>query len=222
MKIFISYSWKSPDNIAWVEKLINKLRRDKLEVLVDREELQPGDDINQFMEQILNPEIQKVFIICDKYYKSDADARTGGVGKEFGMIADDINKNPRKYVPVVKEIDEKGQPYIPASLRGRFYIDFTKDSNAAYRQLLSVLLVEKEEESEQPSNATDNAISDSAITNILDSNLHSSKSSDSNICTNLSLDVIKAKGYFDIDIDKSSIIFGEKGKSRLESVVIKY
>ena len=34
MKIFISYSWKSPDNVTWVGQLINKLRQDRIQQLV--------------------------------------------------------------------------------------------------------------------------------------------------------------------------------------------
>lgn len=86
-KIFISYSWSSPQHEQWVMDLAAKLRNDGVDTIINKWHLKPGQDKFAFMERmILSEEIHKVLVVCDKKYKEKADIRSGGVGVEIQVI----------------------------------------------------------------------------------------------------------------------------------------
>ena len=218
MKIFISYSWKSPDNVAWVRSLIEKLEKNGFQVVIDRRETHSSDDLNAFMERIItDKEIEKVLIICDKHYKEAANSRTGGVGQEVRMIATDIVDNPRKYIAILYELDENKKHYVPAFLAGRKYVDFSKNYNEGYNNLLSELIGDdlrppvstkstKLSDTEDIDNKDSNAEAgnpDCSHTTEGETNAHNSSKPCMKCCC------IKYKGYFEVDIEQSSVIVGE-------------
>ena len=123
-KIFISYSWSSDQ---FVMPLAQRLVNNGVDVVLDKWNLKEGQDKYAFMEQCVNdPDITKVLIICDKAYADKANSRTGGVGDETTIISSEVydKMQQEKFIPIVIEHDEKGDPYAPAYIKSRIYIDY--------------------------------------------------------------------------------------------------
>ena len=128
-KIFISYSWTTPNHEDWVINLAERLVTDGVDVIIDKWHLKEGHDKFNFMESMVNAaDIDKVLIILDKKYTSKADERSGGVGTETQIISPKIysNVSQEKFIPIVVERDESGNAYIPTYLDGRIYIDLSE------------------------------------------------------------------------------------------------
>jgi hypothetical protein len=116
-KLFVSYSWTSPDHEAWVLQLASDLRESGIDVILDKWDLKEGHDAHAFMEKMVtDPEIKKVILICDKAYAEKTDGRAGGVGTEAQIISGKIyeRQDQGKFVAVLKERDEHGRAYLPA------------------------------------------------------------------------------------------------------------
>ncbi|WP_343539640.1 toll/interleukin-1 receptor domain-containing protein [Sphingobacterium thalpophilum] len=140
-KVFISYSWSSPQHEIWVLNLAEKLTHDGVHVILDKWDLTPGQDKYAFMEQMVHAvDIDKVLIILDQKYSEKANDRSGGVGTETLIISDKVYKSTtqEKFVPIVAERDVNGEAYLPTYLNSRIYIDLSSESGyeAAYEQLL--------------------------------------------------------------------------------------
>ena len=137
-KIFISYSWSSD---ALVLQLAQRLVSHGIDVVLDKWNLKEGQDKYIFMERCVNdPDITKVLIICDKIYAQKADGRMGGVGDETVIISSEIygNMEQEKFIPVIAEKDEDGNPYVPVYIKTRIYIDLADQNTyeAEYEKLL--------------------------------------------------------------------------------------
>ncbi|MCH5461318.1 TIR domain-containing protein [Lactobacillus sp. LC28-10] len=140
-KVFISYSWSSK---AWVNALAKELVNNGIDVAVDFWDLQKGDDMYVYMEKEVNDKsIDKVLIVCDKQYKEKANNRQGGVGTETQILTPEIYKrtSPRKYIPILKELDENQQACIPTFLSSKFYLDFSNPQKHAemFEELVNVI-----------------------------------------------------------------------------------
>jgi len=140
-KIFISYSWTSDEHTTWVADLGERLMSDGVVVVLDQWDLQDGQDLNDFMEQMVkDPEIKRVIIVSDATYTAKADGRKGGVGTETQIISQEVYESvdQTKFVPVLRERDSDGKPCLPIYLKSRKYIDFSDFDNdaEAYEQLL--------------------------------------------------------------------------------------
>jgi hypothetical protein len=140
-KIFISYSWSTPNHEQWVINLAEKLMSDGVNVIIDKWYLKEGNDKYSFMESMVKSEdIDKVLIILDKKYAEKANQREGGVGTETQIISPNIYKNvaQEKFIPIIAEKDEDGNAYFPIFLEGRIYIDlsFTETYEENYEILL--------------------------------------------------------------------------------------
>jgi hypothetical protein len=130
-KLFVSYSWTTPDHEAWVLALATELRESGVDVILDKWDLREGHDAHAFMEKMVtDPDIKKVILICDKAYVDKTDGRSGGVGTEAQIISGKIYENQAqgKFVAIAKERDENGQPYLPAYYKSRIYIDLSDPS----------------------------------------------------------------------------------------------
>lgn len=88
-RVFISYSWDSPDIKVWVYELANKLCESGINARLDRFHLTPGMDIPQWTTNELIKS-DKVLLICDEYYSEKADTRRAGVGWETMLIQGDV------------------------------------------------------------------------------------------------------------------------------------
>lgn len=132
-RVFISYSWTSPEYEEKITKFVNRLRDTGVDTVYDKYDLEVGASTHAFMEKsVTDDNIDKVLIFCDDKYVEKADARKGGAGTETLIISpkvyDDVDpagKN-KKFIPVIMERKENGKPCIPAYLDGRLYFDFSQ------------------------------------------------------------------------------------------------
>ncbi len=137
-KVFISYSWSSDDiTMPLAERLVSH----GIEVVLDKWDLKEGQDKYVFMEQCVNdPEIDKVLIVCNQKYAERANNREGGVGDETAIISTEVygKVNQEKFIPIIAECDEEGNPYVPAYIKSRIYIDLSnvEKYEAEYEKLL--------------------------------------------------------------------------------------
>ena len=130
-KLFISYSWTSPDHEEWVLQLATELRESGVDVILDKWDLKEGHDANVFMEQMVTDEqIKKVLLICDQTYVEKANRRTGGVGTEAQIISGEIyeKSDQEKFVAIVRERNPDGSASLPAYYKSRIYIDLSDPS----------------------------------------------------------------------------------------------
>lgn len=140
-KIFISYSWSSPNHEDWVINLAERLVSDGIEVKIDKWDLKEGHDMFDFMESMVNSsDIDKVLIILDEKYSSKANSRKGGVGTETQIISPEIynNVSQEKFIPIVTQRNESNEAFIPTFLKSRIYIDFSEEEHfeKSYESLL--------------------------------------------------------------------------------------
>ena len=140
-RVFISYSWTSPDHLEWVVQLAEKLCGDGIDVILDQWDLKEGHDKYHFMEQMVSdPDVGTVLAISDQLYAEKADGRKGGVGTETQIISKEIYESTKqeKFVPIVRERDDDGKECLPVFLQTRKYIDFSDDDKfgESYDQLV--------------------------------------------------------------------------------------
>ena len=140
-KLFISYSWSSPEHEEWVIALATQLRESGVDVILDKWDLKEGNDAYAFMEKMVtDPEIKKVALICDRIYTEKADGRSGGVGTETQIITPEVysKQDQNKFVAIIAERNERGNPFLPAYYKSRIYIDLSiSDSyEAGFEQFL--------------------------------------------------------------------------------------
>lgn len=142
-KIFISYSWTSPSHQDFVLRLAERLMSDGVHALLDRWDLQEGQDKYAFMERMVtDPEISRVIIICDKKYTEKANNKVGGVGTESQIISSEVYNrvDQKKFIPVITEY-QNDNPCLPAFLSSRLYIDLSDESknDDEYDKLLRII-----------------------------------------------------------------------------------
>lgn len=132
-RTFISYSWTSPGHEQWVLDLATRLRESGVDAILDKWDLREGADKFAFMERMVtDSSVHKVIVVCDQLYADKADERAGGVGTETTIISQEIynqidpTAQAQKFVAVITEKDDTGQPYIPAFLKSRIYIDMSE------------------------------------------------------------------------------------------------
>lgn len=144
-KVFISYSWGDKEHQDWIVNLGTRLINDTVDVVLDKWSLKDGHDIHSFMEEMVKAEdIFRVLIVSDSRYKEKANEREGGVGTETQIITPNIyNKQKQeKFIPLVLERDEDGNPCLPIYLSSRKYIDFSQAEHFedSYEELLRNIL----------------------------------------------------------------------------------
>lgn len=137
-KVFISYSWSSQEKVI---ELAERLVSHGIDVVMDIWNLKEGQDKYAFMEQCVNnSEIDKVLIICDQKYTEKANNREGGVGDETVIISSEVygKVKQEKFIPIIFEKDEEKNPYCPAYIKSRIYIDLSSEGEyeTEYEKLL--------------------------------------------------------------------------------------
>lgn len=131
-KLFISYSWTNQEHIDWVIALATELRRNGVDVILDKWRLKEGYDAHAFMEQIVtSPGVRKVAIICDAVYVEKSRKRSGGVGAESQIMSGELygKVDQDKFVAIALHKDENGRVALPIFMNQRIFIDFTNSSN---------------------------------------------------------------------------------------------
>ncbi|MCH5340449.1 MAG: toll/interleukin-1 receptor domain-containing protein [Acetatifactor sp.] len=124
--VFISYCHKDVTE-EWIDKLVSSLGQYGIYSIVDIYDLQLGQDLSYFMEQI--KKVDKVLMLLGKEYKERANNRQGGVGTETQIISCDVYNDVEqtKFIPIVIDKDENGDVYLPYYLETRLYIDFSDE-----------------------------------------------------------------------------------------------
>jgi hypothetical protein len=121
------------------------LERNGVHVVIDKWDLPVGGDSSVFMEQMVtDPSIDKILMVCDRYYSEKAARRVGGVGTEAQIISRELYEQEdriggsQRFIPIVAEKDGKGFPYLPIFVKSRIYIDLSDDSvrDSGLEQLL--------------------------------------------------------------------------------------
>jgi hypothetical protein len=143
-KVFISYSWSSPAHQQLVQSWAVQLVADGIDVVLDIYDLKEGHDKYAFMERMVTDEsVTHVLVICDKVYSEKADARKAGVGTESQIISKHVYEkvDQSKFIPIVCEFDEKGNPFLPTYLKPRIWINFSSPEqvNGNWEQLIRVI-----------------------------------------------------------------------------------
>lgn len=141
IKVFVSYSWDSPEHKAWVKKLADTLEEiQEVHVTWDGYDLDSLVDKNYFMEAGIH-DADLVLVIATSKYKAKADGRLGGVGLETFMGSalhwDGLLRDKKsKLVVVLREPDS-----TPRYLQGHFHLDFRNDADFPSRmgELLDLL-----------------------------------------------------------------------------------
>ncbi|MGP2801457.1 toll/interleukin-1 receptor domain-containing protein [Serratia marcescens] len=127
-KVFISYSWDSPEHKLWVSSLATWLRQNGIDIILDQWHVRGGEDLITFMERSIG-EADRVIIICTENYAQKAKERSGGVGYENTLLTNELIKNlgSYKFIPVIKQTNT---PYTtPSSLSTRLYYDLSGGQN---------------------------------------------------------------------------------------------
>ena len=133
-KLFISYSWSSPEHQDLVIRLAKELMENGIDVILDKWDLKEGHDAYAFMERMVtDPDIKKVAIITDRIYCEKADGRDGGVGTETQIISKEVydKQDQNKFVAVVTEKDESDNAYVPTYYKSRIHIDLSEPDTYA-------------------------------------------------------------------------------------------
>lgn len=128
-RLFISYSWSTPEHEQWIIDLATELVNSGVEVILDKWDLREGHDSVAFMEKMVTDQsISKVILICDQVYASKADGRAGGVGTETQIISGEVysKQDQDKFVAVIAEKDAEGKPYLPTYYKSRIYVDLSE------------------------------------------------------------------------------------------------
>lgn len=137
-KVFISYSWSSEEKVC---EIVERLMYSGIDVVFDKYDLKEGQDKYVFMEKSVNDDtVDRVLIFCDKVYADKANNRTGGVGDETIIISPEIYSNVKqnKFIPIILEHEDNGEPCCPSYIKSRIYIDLSNDDNfeASFEKLI--------------------------------------------------------------------------------------
>ncbi|MDU7482369.1 MAG: TIR domain-containing protein [Hafnia alvei] len=143
-KVFVSYSWSSPAHKDFVQQIADRLLSDGVDVIIDIYDLKEGHDKNAFMERMIADEsVTHVLVMCDKLYSEKADARKSGVGTESQIISQEVYSSVEqsKFIPIVCQYDECGEPYLPIFLKSRIWVDLSspEKENENWEKLIRLL-----------------------------------------------------------------------------------
>jgi hypothetical protein len=128
-KIFISYSHDTQDHKAWVLKLGSNLLARGVDVVLDRWDLAPGQDMSMFMQRGI-AEADRVLMICSATYVQKAEAGLGGVGYERLIVTAELIQSidTIKFIPIMRLNPQKT---IPIFIGPRLNVDFNDDTKYA-------------------------------------------------------------------------------------------
>ncbi len=121
--VFISYSYDEEAHKAFVVKVAEDLGIGRVGVVLDRWDLELGEDIAQFMEQGIS-RADFFLAMCTPKYAQRFDSRDGGAGQEGAMISASVLEGSKKdrVIPALCRGDRESS--IPKQLKGRRYLDF--------------------------------------------------------------------------------------------------
>lgn len=140
-RVFISHTSREAAEKEWVTRFAGDLRSAGLHVVLDRWDLQFGDDLTRFMVHGIE-QADFVLMVCTPAYAEKALATHGGVAFEHMIISGAIHTHTaasNKFIPILR----LGEPArsIPAYLRNRYFADFRQEDayTSALQQLVPAL-----------------------------------------------------------------------------------
>ncbi len=137
-KVFISYAWGTEEYQEKVMSLCNQLVQDGIDVILDKWDMQEGNDTFAFMEQCVKDEsITNVLILLDSIYAKKANDYKGGVGTETQIISPEVYKEVKqtKFLPIVFERSEEGEICKPVYLKSKLHFDLTVQDKYEYEYM---------------------------------------------------------------------------------------
>ncbi len=141
--VFVSYSHDSEGHKAWVLQLATRLRHNGVDAILDRWNLDLGQDVAAFIERGLS-ESNRVLSICSDNYVRKSNLKEGGVGYEKRIMTAEImvDIDANWVIPIIRE--NTRNDIVPTFLRGCMYVDFRDDLRyeQKYEELLRSLLDE--------------------------------------------------------------------------------
>ena len=107
--------------------LATQLRENGVDVILDKWNLEYGNDLHHFMETSVR-ESDFVVIICTPNYARKANVGSGGAGYEKQIVTGEMfqDENPSKFIPLVRNGSDREA--LPSFLKSKNYIDFRDDS----------------------------------------------------------------------------------------------
>ena len=139
-KVFVSYSWDSPEHRRWVRDLAARLRGDGVDTTLDQWHAVPGDQLPGFMESAIR-QSDFVLSVCTPKYRQRSDDRAGGVGYEGDIMTAEVfvGQSQRKFIPILRS--GEWREASPSWLRGKYYVDLRGEpyGEEAYQDLLTTL-----------------------------------------------------------------------------------
>lgn len=126
-KAFVSYSHDGPKHSSWVLKLASDLRAVGVDVILDRWDLVPGQDVSLFMQKGIS-EADRVIMVCSSSYVSKSEEGVGGVGYERLIVTGEVVKSidTIKFIPILRG---NSSAKLPSFLGPRLYVDFSDDAD---------------------------------------------------------------------------------------------
>ena len=141
--VFVSYSHDSEDHMTWVLQLATRLRQNGINTILDRWNLDLGQDVAAFIERALS-ESKRVLCICSDNYVKKANEMRAGVGYEKKIMSAEImsDSDTSWVIPVIR--NNTSGDLVPTFLKGCLYVDFRQDRGyeTKYEKLLRSLLNE--------------------------------------------------------------------------------
>ncbi|MCR5061371.1 MAG: TIR domain-containing protein [Saccharofermentans sp.] len=147
-KVFISYAWGTKEYQDKVLAFATQLRRDGVDVVIDKWDLSEGNDTIAFMQNSINDKtVTNVLMLIDPVYAQKADDFSGGVGTETQIISPKVYKEVTqdRFIPIVFMRDEAGKICKPTYLQCRLHFDLSLVENydEEYRRLVRTLYGEE-------------------------------------------------------------------------------
>lgn len=140
--VAISYAQENPEYIEKVMGFADYLRREcgynaVMDQLLKQE--QTAIDFNEMMSKLI-ADSDKVIVVLSPTYKKKADAFESGVGKEYRIILEQIDKKEKKFIFITFESLEEVnvEDIIPSGLGNREILNFSEGSEQ-WEDLLSKL-----------------------------------------------------------------------------------
>ncbi|AYQ36664.1 SEFIR domain-containing protein [Runella sp. SP2] len=134
-ELFVTYAWGDIDHENWVHSFVNFLRENGFDAENDRliNQRETATDFMQMMHKGMT-DYKKVIIVLSSGYKSKAEGFKSGVGTEFSLILNDMDKNRNKYI-LISPFGIKDE-YTPLAFKNKDIVDFSNPFNKVEQQRL--------------------------------------------------------------------------------------
>ncbi|MDR1796893.1 MAG: TIR domain-containing protein [Clostridiales Family XIII bacterium] len=147
ISVFISYATDSEKHQEKVMAFCNMLRAKGFDSYMDLTMKKDFPQLTALMTEGLRKD--KVIIVCSAEYARKADNHEpSGVWSEAKMIADDLDVNTQKYIPICFEPFCKA--HVPKMLAGYWVEDLSKDRADGFHKLLARIKDEPEYDWREP------------------------------------------------------------------------